>query len=200
MKANSALISEVLKSLPVKSIHEIPELEGLKYSDLLELHKNNEILFGYKLQENVIDHFGSKSQKVLDKVFLSVPIVFAISSLVFSFTNSNFYFLLGLPLVILSFFVSSQNLMKSGKSVFGIIMLGSIIYGFASMNMNSLNSLLALGFGFSTLSLTISRHQNKIIFEEVILSSEPLFIYYFLRGDCYFRSKSGRVFRCKIEK
>jgi hypothetical protein len=165
----------------------------------LELNKNNEIKFGFKLQENVIENFGSKGQKVLEKVFLFIPISFAISSLVISYTNSNFYFLVGLPLVILSFIVSVQNLMKSGKSVFGIMMLGSIFYGFTSLNENFLYSFLALGFGFSTLAQTISREQNRLIFEEVILSSEPLFIYYFLRGECYFMgSKSGRVFRKKV--
>jgi hypothetical protein len=196
MRENSALTSEVLKSLPVKITEEIPELEGLKYTDILELRSKNEIVFRYKLQENLVEHFGSKGQKVFEKVLLFVPIAFAISSIVISFTNSNLYFLFGLPLVILSFIVSSQNLMKSGKSIFGIMMLGAIIYGFSSLDKNFLKSFLALGFGFSTLALTISREQNRLIFEEVILSSEPLFIYYFLRGECYFFwLKSGRIFR-----
>jgi len=183
------------ESLSVHSINEIPELQNFKsYDDIKDKHNKRELLFGLQLQENVVANFGSTGEVLLDKLLLLSPFVMILLSIIFSIYQEHYYLLFGIPLSILGLILTSPSIMKQGSSFLGIVMITLLIFGIYSAFNDFSTGFLLLCYSVPNFLLTVNRQLNMQVFEKAILSSEIVFIYYFLRGECNIKNtKEGTV-------
>lgn len=124
MQPSLELEEALKKELDIKSVSGILELFDLKsYENIKELHRKKEIVFGFLLQENIVENFGSKGQVVMDKTLSFSPIFMIILAIVFAIVKSNYLLLIGIPLSMIGMFLTTSSIMKQGSSLFGIIML-----------------------------------------------------------------------------
>ncbi len=197
MKKIENNINALIASMEINSINEIPELDYFfNYAELKSKHEKKEITFGYQLQENIIDNFGSALEVLLEKILLSSPVIMILLSVFFAFTKSQYYFLFGIPLSILGLLLTTPSIMKSGSSLMGIICVTLLISGIQiSLNHFQLGFLI-LSFSIPNFLLTVNRQLNVHVFERAILYSEIIFCYYFQRGECFIKKTNDkRIFR-----
>lgn len=199
MQPSLELEEALKKELDIKSVSGILELFDLKsYENIKELHRKKEIVFGFLLQENIVENFGSKGQVVMDKTLSFSPIFMIILAIVFAIVKSNYLLLIGIPLSMIGMFLTTSSIMKQGSSLFGIIMLGTLISGIYYCFKDFNIAFLLLSYGIPNFFLTVKRQLNSDIFEEAVLSSEIIFVYYFLRGECYIKKQNnGRLYHIK---
>jgi len=197
MKKIENVINTLVASMETNSINQIPELNYFSnYAELKSMHEKKEITFGYQFQESIIDNFGSTFEILLDKVLLSSPIIMILLSVLFAYTKSQLYFLIGVPLSILGIFLTTPSIIKSGSSLMGIICLTLLITGIQISFNNFELGFLFLSFSIPNFLLTVNRQLKMQVFERAILYSEIIFCYYFLRGECYLiRKIDQRLFQ-----
>lgn len=190
---------DLREELKVHSISEISELGEFKdFEGIIKSHKKKEIVFGYIYQADVVDNFGSKGQQYLNMVLLNSPYIVIILSIIFSIIKSEYLFLIGIPLSLIGMFLTTPTIMKNGSSVFGIIMLVSVGLGIYYCFHDFVIGYLLLSYGIPNFFLTVDRQLNRDVFEEVILKSEIVFIYYFLRGEFFLINRnSNKLYRKK---
>jgi hypothetical protein len=188
MRSLHDIENKLRQNIEIRNITEIPELQEFNnYEEIKQLHKSNKIVFGYTLQGSVIDNFGTTGQFILDKVLLSSPVIIIILSIIFSILKSHYFLLVAIPIVLISTFLTTPSIMKQGKSLAGIIMILTIIFGIYFITKDFSIGFLLLSYGIPNFLLTVNRQLNMDVFEEAILSSEIVFIYYFLRGECFIK-------------
>ncbi|MGD0755923.1 MAG: hypothetical protein ABR927_12770 [Bacteroidales bacterium] len=178
------------RDLKIHSISEINELSEFKdFEEIKQCHERNEIVFGFSYQENVVDNFGSNGQKFQNRVLLLSPYVIIILSIIFSIIKSRYLLLFGIPLSLIGLILTAPSIMKQGSSLFGIIMISSIGLGIYYCFHDFVIGFLLLSFGIPNFFLTVDQQLNMYVFEEIVLKSEIVFIYYFIRGECYFKNR-----------
>jgi hypothetical protein len=193
MKSQEEIIEILRESLPVHSVNEILELQHFEsYEIIKEKHRNREIVFGFQLQENVVDNFGSTGEVVMDKILISSPIVMILLSIILAIVQTHYYLFLGIPLSILGLILTTPRIMKQGYSLLGIIMINMLIAGIYFCFKDFVIGFLLLSYSVPNFLLTVSRQLNMQVFERAVLESEMVFIYYFLRGECYIKSNKDK--------
>ncbi len=198
MKSQEKIIEIMRESLPVHSINEILELQYFEnYEIIKQKHKNREIVFGFQLQENVVNNFGSTGEIVMDKILLFSPIVMILLSIVFAIFRAQYYLFFGIPLSLLGLLLTTPRIMKQGSSLLGIIMITLLIAGIYYCFKDFIIGFLLLSYSVPNFLVTVNRQLNMQVFEEAILKSEIVFIYYFLRGECYITSNKDGTFFSK---
>ena len=197
MKKIENNINALIASMEINSINQIPELDYFtNYAELKSKHVKKEITFGYQLQENIIDNFGSTLEILLEKILLSSPVIMILLSVFFAFTKSQYHFLIGIPLSILGLLLTTPSIMKSGSSLMGVICVTLLISGIQISLNNFQLGFLILSFSIPNFLLTVNRQLNVQVFERAILYSEIIFCYYFQRGDCFIkRNNDKKIFR-----
>lgn len=190
---------DLRQELKFHSVSEITELrEFMDFEEIKRSHKRKEIVFGFLYQENVIDNFGSKGQQFMNRVLLFSPYIVIILSIILSIVKSKYILLFGIPLSLIGMFLTTPSVMKQGSSLFGIIMLVSVGLGIYYCFHDFIIGFLLLSYGVPNFFLTVNRQLNRDVFEEIILKSEIIFIYYFIRGECYFKNRNtNRLYMTK---
>jgi len=187
MNALLRIEENIKETFGIKSINDIPTLNDFKdFSQIQRLHMQKALKFNFKLQENIVNNFGSTSQIILEKFLYFSPIIMIILTIVIAIIRSNYVLLCGIPLTILGVLLTTPKIMKQGYSLAGIIMLSIVILGICIIPFNFSWGFLLLCYGIPNFFLTVNRELNIIVFEEAIFLSEFVFIYYFLRSEFQF--------------
>jgi len=193
MKPQEEIINQLRESLDIQSISQIPELQDIgSYIELKDKYKKREIVFGFKFQDSIINNFGSTGEIALDKILLFSPILIILLSILFAYTESQYYFLFGVPITLLAFLLTTPSIMKQGSSILGISSLILLVFGIQYYFNDSLVGFLILSYSIPNLLITVNRKLNMQVFQRAILTSEIIFIYYFLRGECYIKSLKNK--------
>lgn len=199
MKSYAEKIKVLEENLTIHTINEIPELQNFEdFEDIKRRHQNKEIIFGFHLQENIVNNFGSTGELVMDKILSFSPFIIIMLSIVLAFFRTQYYLLFGIPLSILGMLLTTPTIMKQGSSFMGIIMITVLIAGIYYCFKSFSTGFLLLSYSIPNFLLTVNRQLNMQVFKEAILKSEIVFIYYFLRGECYFKNNGdGLTYRKK---
>lgn len=193
MKVKSEVLELLKKDL---KFHKIEEIEGvdMTYDEFKDLYNSSDLKIGYKLSESVVDVFGNSTQKFLDKILLSSPIILGAISIFLSFYYSDFGYLIGIGTAILGLIMSTPAIMKGGKGFGGLILIIAFGISIYYYNDNFKLFFLIASYWIVNFLLTVNRELNRQIMEEAIFSSELVFIYYYLRGEFFIKRLSNQKF------
>ncbi|MCB9170953.1 MAG: hypothetical protein H6594_11435 [Flavobacteriales bacterium] len=176
--------SQLRKDLKVQSVSEIKGLPFKDYEEILALHKQGELRTGTRMNENVVDLFGSQGQRILDKVLLSSPILAIIASIVLAIVRSDYVLLWGIASAILALILTANAIMKSGKGVGGLILIATLAaFIYFWIKGDFVKTFLFGAYWVPNFLLTVSKEQNRLVMTDAVMSSELVFIYYYLRGE-----------------
>lgn len=182
------------KDLTIHRISEVQELVKFKhFNDIVLLHKQKKIVFGFIYNENILTLFGSKIEKILDNIALFSPFIMGVISVYLSIKSSNYILLIGIILAFSGLLLSSLSSKNNGANIFGILMVATIVLGCYFYKEKFNVSFLLLSFGIPNFLLTANRVMTMMILEKVILKSEIIFIYYFLRKEVSIKFKNGEI-------
>ena len=111
---------EAGRKISVKDSDDIPFSD---YDEFLNFEKARKVRIASAYDGDLVNEFGGKAEIIMHYLLVWSPVLFAIASIVFSFILSNYWLLVGVPLAILGFLLSSPAFMKGIGS---LIALGTL--------------------------------------------------------------------------
>lgn len=181
---------KIRESLKVNSVSEVENLPFDSYSEIQELYRQGQLNIGCLLNENVVDNFGTVGQRVMDKVLLASPIIVILASIIMAVVRSQYILLCGIPIALVGMFMTTSAIMRSGKGFGGgVLFLVFVAFVYFCFQHNFTTAFLLGAYWIPNFLLTVSREQNRMIMTDAIMSSELVFLYYFLRGNVHVMRK-----------
>lgn len=170
-------LRELNRIISVENAEDIP-FSG--YKEFLELEKAGKLRIASAYDGDLVYSFGGKAEAIMHALLVWSPVLFAIASVVFAFILSNFWLLVGIPLALLGFFLSTPAFMKGVGSV---IALGTLIYfGYSCYTGNYGNAVIVGSYALSNFFVYVAREQCRMIIHRTILISEPIFVWLYKNG------------------
>lgn len=172
------------KDLKVQSVTELADCPFENYAEIQALHKRGELAIGCALNENVVDLFGTSGQRNMDKILLASPVLAIIASIICAIVRSQYVLLWGVALSLLALVMTANAIMKSGRGIGGTILL-LVVAGFIYFWIQGdfVKTFLLGAYWIPNFLLTVSKEQNRMVMTDATMSSELVFIYYYLRGE-----------------
>ena len=163
---------EAGRDISVKESDDIPFSD---YNEFIELEKAGKIRIASAYDGDLVNEFGGKAEIIMHYLLVWSPVIFAIASVAFAFILSNYWLLIGVPLAILGFLLSTPAFMKGIGS---LIALGTIIYFVYSCYTGKYaNAVIAGSYALSNFFVYVAREQCRMIIHETIIQSEPIFVW-----------------------
>jgi len=161
----------------------VEDTDDIPFSDYLEfigLEKAGKLRIASAYDGDIVNEFGGKAEIIMHYLLLWSPVLFAIASVAFAFILSNFWLLVGIPLALLGFFLSTPAFMKG---VGGVIALGTLIYfGYSCYAGNYGSAVIVGSYALSNFFVYVAREQCRMIIHRTILISEPIFVWLYKNG------------------
>lgn len=181
---------KIRESLKVHSVSEVDNLPFDSYAEIQELYRQGQLNVGCQLNENVVDNFGTGGQRVMNKILLSSPIIAILASIIVAVVRSQYILLCGIPIALIGMFMTTPAIMRSGKGFGGTVLFFIFIaFVYACFKHNFTTAFLLGAYWIPNFLLAVSREQNRMVITDAIMSSELVFLYYFLRGDVHVTRK-----------
>jgi len=161
---------------PPKIIEEIDELEPfLNFDDLVSQLRSGryDILIPDHLLYENFNETVTKRYKRVAQFFTFLPYLVALALTIFGVTVGNYYLIGLMPLVYVSFFLSSM--LK--KTFVSLILIGLGVYFLATSSLTW--GAYIMTFGISCLSTIYIRHFRRVGFIRSSISSESIFCFLF---------------------
>ena len=163
---------EAGREISVKDSDDIPFTD---YDEFLNFEKARKVRIASAYDEALVNEFGGKAEIIMHYLLVWSPVLFAIASIVFSFILSNYWLLVGVPLAILGFLLSTPAFMKGIGS---LIALGTLIYFvYFVYSGKYANAVIAGSYALSNFFVCVAREQCRMIIHETIIQSEPIFVW-----------------------
>lgn len=181
---------KISESLKVHSVSEVDSIPFDSYAEIQDLYRNGHLNIGCRLNNSVVDNFGTAGQRVMDKVLLSSPIIAILASIIVAVVWSQYILLCGIPIALFGMFMTTPAIMRSGKGFGGtVLFLVFIAFIYVCFKQYFTASFLLGAYWIPNFLLTVAREQNRMVLTEAIMQSELVFLYYFLREDVYVTRK-----------
>jgi|GEM_PF-1975182 len=176
--------SKIRDSLEVHSIADVEGIPFESYAEIQNLYRMGHLNIGCIFNGNVVDNFGTTGQRMMEKILLSTPIVAILASIVVAVVQFQYVLLCGIPLALVGMFMTTPVIMRSGKGFGGTVLAFVFIAFVGSCFMHNFTASFLLGtYWVPNFLLTVSREQGRNVMTKAIMSSELVFLYYFLRGE-----------------
>ncbi len=171
------------ESMKVHSVSEVDQIPFDSFEEIQDLYKQHKLIVKCAFASNVVEAFGPKNLQVIYAILLGSPTLAMILSIIFAIYWSNYYLLIGIPLSLLSGFMTNPGVMRGiGTKSFYILLIFLII----SLYNHNITMIFLLGLYLITNSLLIfSRKMNASVMTKAIMSSELVFLFYVLKGDAF---------------
>jgi hypothetical protein len=163
-------------------IHSVAELEGFpcaNYADFLEANRTGRVDVLTRYDPETVDAFGSRGEKFMHYALAWTPALFAVALLVLSFLFWNFWLLLGIPLALFGFLLSSPAFMKGLGSPLLLIVFAYFVYSWIKGQQTA--TFLSGAYALSNFLTGVSREYCNSIARRVIEQSELLLVWLALR-------------------
>lgn len=182
--------AKIKGSLEVHSVSEVENFPFGSYAEVQELYRQGRLHVGCRINENVVDNFGTIGQQVMEKVLLSSPVIAILASIAVAIARSQYTLLWGIPLALLGMFMTTPAIMRSGQG-FGGTVLGVtfLTFGYYCFKANFVPAFLLGSYWVPNFLLTVSREQNRMVMTDAIMKSELVFLYYLQQGDIHVARK-----------
>lgn len=182
--------AELRKDLKVQSVTQIEDLPFESYQEIQALYKQDELYTGAWMNENVVDLFGSTGQRVMDKILLSSPILAILTSVILAIVRSEYVLLWGIAAALLALIMTANAIMKSGRGFGGLVLVAAIVaFIYFWSQADFVKTFLLGAYWIPNFLLTVAKEQNRMVMTDAVMSSELVFIYYYLRGEFIVRRK-----------
>ena len=175
---------KVREGMEVHSVSDVDDLPFESYAEIQQLYRQGQLNLGCLLNENVVDNFGTIGQRVMDKILMGSPILAASAAIAVAVFRSEYILLWGILLAFFGLIMAAQPIMRGGKGFGGIVMLFALVaFVYFCIQSNFTTAFLIGTYLIPNFLLTVGREQNRIVMTEVIMSSEILFLYYWVLGN-----------------
>ncbi|MBC8459156.1 MAG: hypothetical protein H8D67_14275 [Deltaproteobacteria bacterium] len=162
------------------TVVETDDIPFSDYHEFLNLEKAGKVRIASAYDGDLVNEFGGKAAIIMHYLLVWSPVLFAMASVAFSFILSNYWLLVGVPLAILGFLLSTPAFMKGIGS---FIALGTLIYFVYSCYAGKYaNAVIAGSYALSNFFVYVAREQCRMIIHETIIQSEPIFVWLYKNG------------------
>ncbi len=173
---------EAGRNISVKDSDDIPFAD---YHEFVDLEKAGKIKISSAYDGDLVKEFGGKTATIMHIFLVWSPALFAIASIAFSYVLSNYWLLVGVPLAILGFFLSTPAFMKGIGS---LIAIGTLIYfAYSCYTGKYTNAVIVGSYALSNFFVYVAREQCRMIIHETIIQSEPIFVWLYKNGRILIR-------------
>jgi hypothetical protein len=171
------------ESMKVHSVSEVDQIPFDSFEEIQALYKQHKLIVKCAFASNVVETFGPKNLQVIYAILLGSPTLAMILSIIFAIYWSNYYLRIGIPLSLLSGFMTNPGIMRGiGTKFFYILLIFLII----SLYNHNITMTFLLGLYLITNSLLIfSRKMNASVMTKAIMSSELVLLFYVLKGNAF---------------
>lgn len=126
----------------------------------------------------------------MEMMLLASPIIAVLASVVVAIYKAKYWLLLGIPISLFGMTMTTPGIMRGGQGVGGLFLL--IVFGlfvWACIERNFVGAFLLGSCWIPNFLLTVAREQNRQVMTETVLTSEPIFLYYYFREDIHVERK-----------
>ena len=170
-------LRELNRITAVENADDIPFSD---YEEFVGLEKAGKIRIASAYDGDLVYSLGGKAEAIMHALLVWSPALIAIASVVFSFILSTFWLLVGVPLAILGFLLSTPAFMKGIGSLIAIAAL--LYFGYSCYTGNYRNAVIVGSYAMSNFFVYVAREQCRMIIHRTILKSEPIFVWLYKNG------------------
>ncbi|MFC1538191.1 hypothetical protein ACFL6H_02100 [Candidatus Latescibacterota bacterium] len=156
------------------TVKEADEIPFSDYEEFLNLEKAGKVRIETVYDGHLVPSLGDTQEIIMNRILVYSLLVIAIILVAIPFIFSNFWFLFGIPLAILGFFLSTPFFMNSIGHFIDIITFTYFVYSLIIGNF--LNAVLAGSYVFPNYIVSVARTQCDMIIRRSTLKSESVFI------------------------
>lgn len=187
---NSDIEAQLRKDLKIQSVAEIEDLPFENYQEIQALYKKGDLLTGARMNQNVVELFGSRGEWLMDKILLSSPLLAIIASIAFAVVRSEYVLLWGIGAAIFALIMTADAIMWSRSGVGSLVLVAAIVAFIYFWTQGQFVRTFILGtYWIPNFLLSVSKEQSKMIMTKAAMTSELVFIYYYTRGEFFIERK-----------
>ena len=179
-----AMLRAILPGLTVSQLEDFP---CTSYREFLDAHRNGKVEVLTRFDGETVDVLGTGAEKFMHYALSWTPFFIAVALLILSFVLWNFWLLVGIPLALLGFFLSSPVAMKSIGSP--VLLVVGIYFVYSWIEGHQTATFLSGAYAVSTFLLGVSRKYCDTIARRAIEKSELVLIWLVLKKVVIVRAR-----------
>jgi hypothetical protein len=177
----AAIESTLRKELPARSVQDIEGFPCGGYSDFLRQRKSGQLRVLTTYDPDAFGVLATPIQLTINLLLSWAPALLSLALLMASFFQWNFWLLLGIPLALLGFLLTTPGLMRSFGYTLLLIAMGLAIYYLVRGNYTAVYILGA--FVASNFLGAVVREQCNLILSDAVSRSELVLVWLYLKGS-----------------
>ena len=172
------------------SVHSVQDLELFpsdSYSSFLAQHKAGRLRLLTTYDSDTFNLLATRAELLLHSILIWSPVLVSVVLVVASIVEWNFCLLLGIPLALLGFLLTTPGLMRSFGYTLLLIFGGLAVYNWIRGNITAAYILSA--YATSNFLVDVAREQCSMTVVDAALKSELVLVWLYLKGSIRIKEK-----------